>query len=295
MIRPFPGHYNFSVTAQLPHIPPIEEISSVKHPAVKLARSLAASAGRSKHGAFLAEGRKDLDLALRLGSQLQSVFISKPAAASFPATTLQQLVERHVPTYLTSRGIFAKILATRYEPAVECVSVVGIQPCNLKQILPTRPLLLLLCDRVADPRNLGLIVRTADAASASGLILSPGCADPYGRPAVRASTGSILTMPVFRDFPLLQAVTRLKAASLKIFASSAAGEKPLWETDLTAPAALILGSEADGVSEELRRAADATLRIPIAGAAHSLNVAVACGAILFERLRQAASTRRNRD
>jgi TrmH family RNA methyltransferase len=264
----------------------IEPIKGLKHPAVKEARELSTSPGRQKHQAFAIEGLKNLQLALRLGKSLRSVFISQKSLLHFPQSALHDLARRNTPAYSASPSIIAKILATRYEPDSECVAVIQMEQWSLERLTSQKPQFVLLCDHVVDPRNLGVIIRTADAASADAVILTPGCADPYSRPAVRASTGSILNVPIVPDESPKASLKRLKEVGLSIIASSAVEGKPIWDHDLTQPAALILGNETAGVSPELRSLADSTLRIPIHGSAHSLNVAVACAVILFERLRQ---------
>jgi len=264
----------------------IEPIKSLKHPAVKEARELSTSAGRQKHQAFAIEGLKNLQLALRLGKSLRSVFISQKSLLRFPQSALHDLARRNTPAYSASPSIIAKILATRYQPDSECVSVIQMEQWNLQRLTARKPDFVLLCDHVVDPRNLGVTIRTADAASADAVILTPGCADPYSRSTVRASTGSILNVPILPDESPKASLKRLKEVGLNIIASSAVEGKPIWDHDLTQPAALILGNETTGVSPELRSLADSTLRIPTHGSAHSLNVAVASAVILFERLRQ---------
>jgi len=264
----------------------IEPIKSLKHPAVKEARELSTSAGRQKHQAFAIEGLKNLQLALRLGKSLRSVFISQKSLLRFPQSALHDLARRNTPAYSASPSIIAKILATRYQPDSECVSVIQMEQWNLQRLTARKPDFVLLCDHVVDPRNLGVTIRTADAASADAVILTPGCADPYSRSTVRASTGSILNVPILPDESPKASLKRLKEVGLNIIASSAVEGKPIWDHDLTQPAALILGNETTGVSPELRSLADSTLRIPAHGSAHSLNVAVASAVILFERLRQ---------
>lgn len=272
--------------AQPPNTSGIEPVKGLKHPAVKEARELSTAVGRRKHRAFALEGLKNLQLALNIQRSVRSVFISQKALPNFPESTLRQLADLNTPTYSATSGIIAKILSIRYEPDAECVSVIEMDEWPLERLASANPGFVLVCDHVVDPRNLGVIIRTADAASASALLLTPGCADPYARAAVRASTGSILSIPVIPVRSAKACLHNLRELGLTILASSAVEGKPIWEHDLTRPAALIIGNETSGVSPQLRSLADLTLRIPIHGSAHSLNVAVACGVILFERLRQ---------
>jgi len=274
------------VDGEPPSSTQVQPIQGLKHPAVKEARDLSTAAGRRKHHAFLVEGLKNLQTTLRLDKPLRSVFVSESALAQFPKPTLRQLADLRIPAYSASAGIITKILSTRYEPATECLTVVAMEAVTLERLISNSLKLVLLCDHVVDPRNLGVIIRTADAACADAVILTPGCADPHGRAAVRASTGSILSIPVIQVQAPKVSLRQLRDSGLLILSSSAVEGTPLWDFDLTRPMVLILGNETSGVSPQLRSLADDTLRIPLHGSAHSLNVAVASGVILFERLRQ---------
>ena len=117
--------------------------------------------------AFAIEGLKNLQLALRLAKSLRSVFISQKSLLRFPQSVLHDLARRNTPAYSASPSIIAKILATRYEPDSDSVSVIQMEQWNLERLTSRNPQFVLFCDHVVDPRNLGVIIRTADAASAA--------------------------------------------------------------------------------------------------------------------------------
>lgn len=141
----------------------------------------------------------------------------------------------------------------------------------------------------ADPGNLGTIVRTADAAGAGAVVLTEGSVDPHNPKAVRASAGSLFHLPVARGLGAADVVETCRAAGLRPLAIDAGGEVTHTEVDLTGRCALLLGSEAHGLDDAVLAACDARVRVPIHGAAESLNLAVAAAVVLYEAARQRAA------
>ncbi|MFU8858024.1 MAG: TrmH family RNA methyltransferase [Deferrisomatales bacterium] len=149
-----------------------------------------------------------------------------------------------------------------------------------------------LLDRVQDPGNLGTIARTAEGAGAAGLLLTPGCADPGGPKALRASAGALLRLPAaWVDDPL----PALRRSARPVYATAGEGGAAYDQADLSCPFALLLGQEGTGVAPRLSRAADRVLTIPMAGRLESLNVAAAAAVILFEAARQRRLEQRSRE
>jgi len=148
-------------------------------------------------------------------------------------------------------------------------------------------------EAVNDPGNAGTVIRTADAAGADAVVLTDGSTDPHGGKCVRATAGSLWHLPVVSGAPLEQAVQALRAAGLTVLATTGAGEHDLDDLQdrdqLSGPTAWLLGSEAAGLSEQALALADRTVRIPLHGAAESLNLATAAAVCLY------ASARAQRD
>jgi len=139
---------------------------------------------------------------------------------------------------------------------------------------------------VQDPGNLGGLLRTAEAARASGAYLTEGTADPFSWKALRGSMGSAFRLPHLRGLLPGEAVRRARERGLAVLAAAADGDVPYDRADLRRPFALLLGREGGGLPEELVRSADERLAIPLAGPVESLNVGVAAGILLFEAARQ---------
>lgn len=140
-----------------------------------------------------------------------------------------------------------------------------------------------------DPGNVGAIIRAADAAGATGMVVTRGSADPLGWKALRGSAGSAFRLPLAAGMDPLDACARARASGLQVIATCPAGGRDLHDLDLTQPLFLLLGGEGPGLSPELLAQADCRLRIPLRAPVESLNVAVAAGIILFEARRQRQS------
>jgi TrmH family RNA methyltransferase len=145
---------------------------------------------------------------------------------------------------------------------------------------------LLVGERIQDPRNVGVLVRTADAWGLGAVAFTEGSADPFSRGAVRSSTGSILRVRVTTEAGAGELLKGVRERGLRIVGASAAAERPCWEVDMRPSCAVVVGNEATGLSEEARRQCDVVARIPMYGGAHSFNVTVAAGILLYEARRQ---------
>ena len=140
--------------------------------------------------------------------------------------------------------------------------------------------LVVVCDRIADPGNLGTIMRSCEAAGVDGVVLISGSVDPFNPKVVRASAGALFHVPVIGDVSLPD----LRALSLPLVGTSSHEGVSVFDADLTAPFALVMGSEAHGIDEQVP--IDSWLSIPHRGRSESLNVAMATTVVVFEAVRQ---------
>ena len=143
--------------------------------------------------------------------------------------------------------------------------------------------LVVVCDRIADPGNLGTILRSAEAAGADGVVLITGSVDPYNSKVVRASAGALFHVPIVTDVSLPE-LRELAELGLPLVGTSSHTGTPYTAADLAAPFALVMGSEAHGVDEQIP--IDSWITIPHGGRAESLNVAMAATVVVFEAARQ---------
>ena len=144
-----------------------------------------------------------------------------------------------------------------------------------------------IADTIRDPGNLGTLIRTCAAAGVEGLFLTPGSVDPFAPKVLRAGMGAQFRLPIHRaSWDELASTLHDRPKPVRILLSDVENGQPVWQSSLRGPLALVIGSEADGVSPEARQAADGRVHIPMPGQFESLNAAVAAGILIFEVVRQ---------
>jgi 23S rRNA (guanosine2251-2'-O)-methyltransferase len=149
--------------------------------------------------------------------------------------------------------------------------------------------LLVVLDQVTDPRNLGAVARSAEAAGATGIVLPVHGSVTVTPVVCRASAGAVEHLPIAVVPNLARYLGEVKSAELWVYAAEADAPEAMWETDLSGGLALVLGAEGRGVRPLVRRACDGAVSIPRAGAVESLNVSVAAAVLLYEARRQRGS------
>jgi TrmH family RNA methyltransferase len=199
---------------------------------------------------------------------------------------MAELHRTEAEVYRVTRGVFFRILDLGYETSVEVLAQVRRPGSADVLSMVTADTCLMVGEQIQDPRNVGVMVRTADAWQPAAVVLSADSADPWCRKAVRSSTGSIFRMPVSLPEDLPAYVRELKEHGTRIVGTSAGAAEPLWDVDLAGPCALVLGNESVGMSDELTDECDEFVTIPMHGGASSFNVTVAAGILLYERERQ---------
>jgi 23S rRNA (uridine2479-2'-O)-methyltransferase len=173
----------------------------------------------------------------------------------------------------------------------EVIAVVEIPVDDLRRITVSPQFLGVLFDRPTSPGNIGSIIRSADAFGADGVIVTGHAADVYDPKAVRASTGSLFSLPAVRVPSHREVLAwveqqRERGCPVRIVGTDEHGETELLDFDLTSPTLLLIGNETKGLSAAWREACDHMVRIPMTGTASSLNAANAATAVLYEAARQ---------
>ena len=241
---------------------------------------------RSRSGEFLVSGVRPITLAVEHGWTITSLIYPDRGALSAWAT---DMLERSGATPVAMAPELLAELAGK--ESAELLAVVALPAAELAQIAPAPGLLVVVFDRPATPGNIGTVVRSADAFGAAAVIVTGHSADPYDPRSVRASTGSLFALPVLRadsHREVLDWAGELRAGGLplEIAGTDEHGTVDVAEYDLTGPRIVLIGNETHGLSAAWREACDAMLRIPITGAASSLNAATAATVILYEATRQ---------
>ncbi len=263
----------------------MKEISSFRNRALQRYRDLRDSGVRRQTGLAAAEGFNILREALLSRAELVQVFLSERARRR---PDFEDLAARLETGEAAGRwecyAIHGELLerSAHTESPQGALAVFRPRVFTLEEVLGGDGPVLLL-DRIADPGNLGLILRTAEAAGAAGVVVSPGTADPCNPKCVRASAGSIFRFPIAHA-DLDAAAAALAANGGRLFATSSHGGVVYTAADLSGRIGLLLGQEGGGLAPALLERFEA-LRIPT-GRVESLNVAMAAGILLYEARRQ---------
>lgn len=184
--------------------------------------------------------------------------------------------------YVTD-ALLASVAETETPQGV--VAAVDLLPVTMEDACLSPKALVVVAQGVQDPGNLGSMIRTADAAGASGVLLAAGTVDAANSKVLRASMGSLWHLPV-ADVRERDWLADLRQWQIQIVMAAVGGQQLPYAIDFKRPTALVLGSEAHGLAPELLEQADATVKIPMPGRAESLNVASAAAVLLFEAVRQ---------
>lgn len=263
---------------------PSELITSLQNPRVKQLVKLRDRRPRDEAGVFLVEGYREIRRALEKKVPLQELYYSSAwfLGENEPAL-IEQAASAGAQVFELSKDAFAKV-AYRERPD----GLLAVAP-QWKRTLADLPLrsepFLLVVEAIEKPGNLGTILRSADAAGVDGVIVCDPVTDIFNPNVVRSSTGVLFSVPVVvsESEPVRQ---WLRERQIRVVATTPAAKQLHTEADLRGPIAIVMGSEQYGLSEYWLKESDGQVRIPMAGQADSLNVAMATIITLFEAVRQ---------
>ncbi|MBX4335282.1 TrmH family RNA methyltransferase [Bartonella raoultii] len=259
----------------------VKEITSLSNPIIKSLKALSQKKNRNREGLFMAEGLKLVIDALNLGWTIQTLIFSKSKIGNAATENAAAYTIAHGGFVIKASQKVMESLTRRDNPQ----TVVGIfkqQWQSLKTIKEQEKDVYIALDRVRDPGNLGTIIRTADAVGAKGVILIGETTDPFSPETVRATMGSIFSIPLYHcdENTFLNWSKNFKAM---IVGTHLKGSKDYRKIDFkNGPIVLLMGNEKQGLSEILANRCDKLARIPQTGRADSLNLAVATAIMLYE-------------
>ncbi|WP_029115665.1 RNA methyltransferase [Mycobacterium sp. URHB0044] len=236
--------------------------------------------GRTRAARFLAEGPNLVEAALRRGL-VGEVFATEEALHRFGAILHGAPVQ-----VVTERA--AKALSDTVTP-VGLVAVCSMPETLLSDVLAASPRLVLVAVEISEPGNAGTLIRLADAMGADAVVLAGHGVDPYNGKCLRASAGSIFSVPVLEEPDAAGLIKALRGVGVQVFATTVDGEMSLDGPELAAllstPTAWLFGPEAHGLPPEVAALTDARVRIPMRGGAESLNVAAAAAICMYQSAR----------
>lgn len=260
-------------------------LTSSQNPRVKEALKLNNRRERDRSGLFLIEGFRELKRAIDGGVTIESLFICPEL---FLGSNEQALIDQsRVRPWRCSVSVFEKLSYRDRPDGLVAVAVQMKSSLEMlsKKIVAKKTPLIVVAEAIEKPGNLGTILRSADAAGADGVIVCDRCTDIYNPNVVRASVGTLFTLPVI-EASTDEVFSWLKEHQIRIAAATPSAQDVFTEIDLSGPIAIAVGTEQLGLSDRWMRAADAQVRIPMHGVADSLNVATATTLLLYEVVRQ---------
>lgn len=261
----------------------MKEISSRDNKIIKDMAALSEKKRRDERGQFIIEGPNLVREALNEGIRLISVFCLAGSETPEILELLQSAELDGVPAYTVSRDAFLRMTQTDTPQGI--LAAAEKKKFTEKEFFGTDGSNVLVLDRIQDPGNMGTLLRTADAAGFTGVMLIKGCVDPFSPKVVRAAAGSLFRMPLMVGVETGKAAELLKSRGKTAMAAAMDAASAYYDEDLSENFALIIGNEGNGVSEELMSLTK-KIAIPMAGRTESLNAALAGGIIMFEALRQ---------
>ena len=253
-----------------------ELITSPSNPKVKRLLALQQkSSERRERGLFVVEGRRELQHCIDAGFAVDTIFLCPALLPAFPS--------QQAKVFEVSEEVYAKIAMREGTEGV--IAEVRMPERRLEDLtLPENPLVMVL-ERVEKPGNLGAVLRSADAAGADAVLVCDPLTDLWNPNLIRASVGAVFTVPCVACSSQ-EAIAWLKARGIRILTAQLQDSSLYYDCDMTVGTALVMGTEATGLTGQWRQAADAHIRIPMLGALDSLNVSVSAAILLFEAVRQ---------
>ena len=227
--------------------------------------------------------------AIKSGENIDKIFVQKGLRGDL-FSELEQIIKKerlnvsHVPVEKLNRlsnknhqGVVAQIAPITFYDIEELV---------LRVFESGKTPLFLLLDQLSDVRNFGAIIRTAECTGVSGIIIQKKGGAPVNGDTIKTSAGAIFNIPICKVDHIKDAVFYLQGSGIKVIAATEKSSDYLYDISFKEPCAIIMGSEGRGINPSVLKVVDATAKLPILGDIESLNVSVACGAFLYEAVRQ---------
>ena len=286
-------------------------ITSVQNPRVKAVVALQQKSAETRRtGLFVVEGRREVEHCVEMGLEVVEVFVCEEMGgwncdqvaanrteemkktegmkeAEGMKETKKAEVTRGVKVTEVTRGVYEKMA---YRGGTEGVmAVVKSEERRLEELELRENPLIVVVERVEKPGNLGAILRSADAAGADAVVVCDPLTDLWNPNLIRSSIGAVFTVPCVACGSE-ECIEFLKAHGIQILTAQLQDSELYYDTDMRRGTAIVMGTEATGLTDVWREAADAHIRIPMLGRLDSLNVSVSAAILLYEAVRQRGGT-----
>ena len=238
----------------------------------------------------LIEGRNAVTEALRSGTAIDKVYIAKGDTDNTLGYIAAAARDRGVVVVECDRRKLDAMSRTHSHQGVIAVAAVRAY-ASVEDILAAarekgEAPLIVVCDELSDPHNLGAVIRTAECAGAHGVVIPKRRSAGLTAVVAKTSAGAVSYLPVARVPNLTALLKQLKEEGIWVYGTAADGSTPLYRADLKGPAAIVIGSEGDGMSRLVREQCDFLVSIPMRGQLNSLNASAAAAIVLYEAVRQ---------
>lgn len=261
----------------------MDVISSRQNP---LVRTFRAVAQRRAPGRILLEGSRLIAEALESGAAVTNAAVTSARLrdAADIARLAKELEASGARIVSVPQAVMDALSPTPSPSGI--VAIAECEPATLEAVFSAAPQLVPVLVGLQDPGNVGAVIRAADAAGATGVVTCERTADPWGWKALRGAMGSTFRVPVASPQTLAAALAAARAHRLHVIAAAPRDGRPLYETDLRGPTAILVGSEGGGLPPAHERLVDERVSIPMRAPVESLNVAVSAALVLYEAYRQ---------
>lgn len=227
--------------------------------------------------------------AVNSGKTIDRVFLQKDAAGDLMRDLLRTLKKHQINfTYVPAEKLY-RMTPHNHQGAVATISPITFS--NFESVVEQamesgRAPLFLMLDQISDARNFGAIIRTAECTGVTAIVIPSQGSAPVNGDTVKTSAGAVFNVPICKVGHLKDAVFYLQGSGVKIVAATEKTDDQLYDVSLAGPLAIVMGSEDRGINPSLLKVVDAKAKLPMFGSIGSLNVSVACGAFLYEAVRQ---------
>lgn len=230
--------------------------------------------------------------AIQAGKELDKVFLQKDAQGDLMRELLKTMKQHKVNfTYVPIEKL-NRLTSKNHQGAVATVAPVAFQDLEslvIQAFESGQTPLFLILDQISDARNFGAIIRTAECTGVTGIIIGKQGAAPVNGDTVKTSAGAVFNVPICKVEHIKDAIFYLQGSGIKIVAATEKTEDNIYSIALNEPVAIVMGSEDRGVNPSVLKIVDEKAKLPMYGTIASLNVSVACGAFLYEVVRQRVS------
>jgi len=262
-----------------------KEINSLQNPLVKQIVLLKdKSRARRKTGLFIAEGEREIQLAIRANYSIKTLLYFPEIISKEKLVEISASISSQIELIAISKIVYQKIA---YRETTEgIVAIIHSKSHHLKSLnFASKAPLILVAEAPEKPGNIGAILRTTDAANVDAVIIANPKTDLYNPNIIRSSVGCVFTNTIVTA-STENIISFLKAHHINSYAATLQASKHYHTQDFTKPTAIIVGTEATGLSEKWRKASTQNIIIPMQGQIDSMNVSVAAGILIFEAKRQ---------